>query len=91
MQTDFPLARPSRSAVTDGSVPSRTLGVKEWIEMSLQQHPETRRCHVTVAVQHGIVMLTGSVSSRLEREQVVSIAWSTPGVTLVKVDLATRR
>jgi len=91
MQTDFPLARPSRSAATDGSALSRTLGVKERIEMSLQQHPETRHCHVTVAARHGIVMLTGSVSSRLEREQVVSIAWSTPGVTLVKIDLATRR
>jgi osmotically-inducible protein OsmY len=46
---------------------------------------------VTVAAQQGIVMLSGFVSSRLERERVVSIAWSTPGVTLVKVDLATIR
>jgi len=91
MQTDSPLARPPRSAATGGSGSSRTFGLKERIEMSLQQHPETRRCHVTVAAQQGIVMLTGFVSSRLEREQVVSIAWSTPGVTLVKVDLATIR
>ena len=39
MQTDFPLARPSRIAATDGSVLSRTLGVKERIEMACSSIP----------------------------------------------------
>jgi len=60
---------------------------KKVIENALRRHWSINADNVHVAVDHNRVVLTGSVTSMYQKEEVEKIAWNTPGVLFVDNNL----
>jgi osmotically-inducible protein OsmY len=63
-------------------------GVKTAIEAAILRNAQLDSRDITVAVAGGEVTLRGTVRSWAERRQAEYVAWSAPGMTSVKNDLA---
>jgi osmotically-inducible protein OsmY len=57
--------------------------LKEKIEAALVRNADTSMNRIVVAVEDSAVILTGTVSSWAEREEVERAVWSAPGITSV--------
>lgn len=65
-------------------------GIKEKIRKALERTAHEDAEHITVNVQEDEVTLGGNVRTWSEREDAVRAAWSAPGVTNVKNNIAIR-
>ena len=66
----------------------KSVDIKAKIEEAFRRQANLDARRVNVATNDGEVILTGSVSSWAERDAAIAAAWSAPGVTSVKADIA---
>ena len=64
--------------------PAADREVRTFLLERLRENPYTRREDIRVSVEHGVVTLTGNVSSSVARRAADDDAWATPGATDVQ-------
>jgi osmotically-inducible protein OsmY len=66
----------------------KSVDIKAKIEDAFRRQANLDARRINVTTNDGEVILTGSVSSWAERDAAIAAAWSAPGVTSVKADIA---